>query len=397
MTATIVTSGSNFRHVVEVPGDRELRVDLPSSLTSRGTGLKQNVVGIRADGDLSVHVQIEAGVNSGAFTPLPTGSLGNDYIVGIYEPLTLKHTKYKAGFTVTATETGALLQIRFRQVVAFGHVLYGPHDVFKFQLGRFESLQIMSDKDLTGSRIKSDRPVAVVTGSECSRVPKGIKYCDYLVEQMPPVHTLGKQFIVAPFKDRESSYVLRIVAPFNDTNIIFSSPHAHDVHLNENQHHEFIFTRHVELSFRSTEPVLVLQFMKGFQSGDFIGDPSMVVIPPVEQFIVGDLSLTSMDNDHVTVMVTNSNISLSGLRVNGNVVGRDSQDWRVIVEDDVSGVLHGTLQSGRHTIGHTDPQARFLVIGYGTGYLSGRAFPVAYYLKRLYVPSTEPLFIPPTG
>ncbi|XP_054771687.2 uncharacterized protein LOC129279613 [Lytechinus pictus] len=396
VNATVVTSGSNFRHDVTVPGDREISIDLPRSLTSRGTGLKQNVVGIRSDGDLSVHVQIEARVNSGAFTPLPTGSLGNDYIVGIYEPTKLKFTKYKAGFTVTATEAGARIQIRFSQSVAFGHVYYGPNDVFKFQLEAYESFQIMSDKDLTGSRVKSDNPVAVVAGSECSRVPKGDKYCDYLVEQMPPVHTLGKQFIVAPFRDRESSYVLRIIAPFNGTTILFSSPHADDINLDENQHHEFIFTHHDVLSFRSTKPVLVLQFMKGFAK-DYVGDPSMVVIPPVEQFIVGELSLTSMDNDHVTVVVSNSNAGLSGLWLNGRHVGSVSPSWSVIAENGMSGVFQGTLRSGRHTIAHTDPQARLLVIGYGTGYLSGRAFPVAYNLKRLYVPSPEALYIPPTG
>ena len=390
VTATVVTGGSNFRHVVTVPADQETFIDLPRSLTSRGSGLKQNTVGVRADGDISIHVQMEAGVNSGAFTPIPTSSLGWDYIIGIYEPLL---PRYRSGFTVSAAERGAMLHIVFSDVFEYGHVFYGPDRVFRFHLEPYESFQVMTNQDMTGTRVRADYPVAVVAGSECSRVPRGVKYCDYLVEQLPPVHTLGKEFIVAPFKERRTSFVLRVVAPFNDTLIQFPSLNMQDVRLEENQFHELIFSRHVVLSVRSTKPVLVLQFMKGFHSGDYAGDPAMVVIPPVEQYVGEEMTVVSMASDHVTIVVANTNSTTSGLRLNGGAI---SSDWSVISEDSV-GVLHGTLQSGRHLFSHTDPKARLLAIGYGSGYLSSRAFPVSYNLKRLYVPNEKPLLLPPRG
>ncbi|XP_071503296.1 uncharacterized protein [Diadema antillarum] len=390
VTAQLVALEGTVRRRIIVPGNGEVSVDLPRSVTSRGTGLK-NTIGIQADGDIGVHVQMEAGVNSGAFTPIPTSSLGTDYVIGTYEP---HLPRYRSGFVVTAAEEGAFLQITFSKKVKYGYVSYGPDRLFTFQLQAYQSFQVMSEEDLSGTRIRSDMPVAVVSGSECSRVPRRIRYCDYLVEQLPPVHALGKHFVVAPFMQRRSSYVLKFVAAFNDTRIEFSAPDLGRVHLEAGQQHELILTREDELFFTSTQPVLVLQFMKGFWGGDFIGDPSMVVVPPIEQFMSGSVRFSSMFEDHVTVIVLNSDTQVSGLRLDG--ADLSPKTWRV-VSDGIAAVIHGFTASGSHVMSHMDPQAKFLVIGYATGYLSSRAYPVAYNLKRVYVPAENPLHLPPAG
>ena len=50
-----------------------------------------------------------------------------------------------------------------------------------------------------------------------SFTPNGVRACDQIVEQLPPVEAWGKQFITAPLKSRESFHVFHNVAAENRT------------------------------------------------------------------------------------------------------------------------------------------------------------------------------------
>ncbi len=54
-----------------------------------------------------------------------------------------------------------------------------------------EIYQIESDNDLTRTRITSSKPLSAFSGSDCAEIPQGIRYCDHLVEQVPPTVTWG--------------------------------------------------------------------------------------------------------------------------------------------------------------------------------------------------------------
>ena len=55
-----------------------------------------------------------------------------------------------------------------------------------------------SDRDYTGTRITTDKAVAVFSGHECGSVGVGSTTCDHLVVGVPPVSSLGTLFIVPP-------------------------------------------------------------------------------------------------------------------------------------------------------------------------------------------------------
>ena len=50
-----------------------------------------------------------------------------------------------------------------------------------------------------------------------SFIPNGVRACDQIVEQLPPVEAWGKQFIMAPLKSRKSFHVFYNVAAENRT------------------------------------------------------------------------------------------------------------------------------------------------------------------------------------
>ena len=75
-----------------------------------------------------------------------------------------------------------------------------------------EMYQIESDTDLTRTRITSSKTLSALSGSDCAKIPQGIRYCDHLVEQVPLTVTWGLKFLVAYLEDIDRSSGERIRA-----------------------------------------------------------------------------------------------------------------------------------------------------------------------------------------
>ena len=65
-------------------------------------------------------------------------------------------------------------------------------------------------EDLTGTSIVSNEKVAVFAGHACTNI--NTTACDHLIEQLPPVTSLGRRFLTVPLATRHSGDVFRVVA-----------------------------------------------------------------------------------------------------------------------------------------------------------------------------------------
>jgi hypothetical protein len=187
-------------------------------------------------------------------------------------------------------------------------VTLNPFDVLNLETGGFAA-------DFTGSSIETDWPVVVYSGSEASDVPDfpdltERKCCaDHLEEQLFPTSTLGTTFIamisasrtqavkdagaaLTPHPETETLRLLAVDAATVTTSL--PSPNARMsvdrgklVQLQSNQ--DFVI--------QSTKPLVVGHFMasqdvSGIPSTLPGGDPSFILLPPVEQFRKEYLFLT---------------------------------------------------------------------------------------------------------
>jgi len=66
--------------------------------------------------------------------------------------------------------------------------------------------------DLSGSIVKADKPVSVISGVYCANVPRMIYTCDYLIEQDLPMDSWGHKYHVPVFKNRKKAPVIRVYA-----------------------------------------------------------------------------------------------------------------------------------------------------------------------------------------
>jgi len=187
--------------------------------------------------------------------------------------------------------------------------------------------------DLTGTRIQASKPVAVFSGHQCADVPLRVPFCNYLVEQLPPVHSWGKHFILGQFAKR-SSYVYRVIASKPNTKIFENSVFIRELQSGEMYENSSVGSKNIMLT--ASEPVLVAQYSQGFLGGagpvdgrvsrvrgDSIGDPMMLVVSPTQQFLTEyrfATPKTSYTNwkHFVNIIVPSS--SVESLRFNGRVI-----------------------------------------------------------------------------
>lgn len=176
-------------------------------------------------------------------------------------------------------------------------------DVLNLETGDFNA-------DFTGSVIEADGPIAVFMGSEASDAPHfttlSERRCcaDHLEDQLDPVRTAGKSFAIphSPSRTRavkeagaltkevpEPDYVRFVAASDKGAVISTTLPPPYDSFA-LNYLGDFKEVKALtDFVAESSEPVIVAQVMAsqdavGVKRGLPGGDPSLVIVPPTEQF-----------------------------------------------------------------------------------------------------------------
>lgn len=187
-------------------------------------------------------------------------------------------------------------------------------------LARYDYIQLSTAVgDLTGTQLTSDQPIALFGGHSCGQVPnKTTDFCDHLEEQIFPVDTWGEQYVAirSPKRKDENMY-WRVLARETGAKVTFSpKPEGLNVAVQDIPPGGFIqFSASGDFQISSDNPILVAGYMYGCSAtGDpnCPGDPSMVLMVPVEQWLSDYVFL--VDSSY-----TNDNAKLVRLKMNDNV------------------------------------------------------------------------------
>jgi hypothetical protein len=294
---------------------------------------------ITTDNDVSVYALNKTYKSSDATIVFPVNVLGKEYITASYnsdEPNNPNINEINQNsftpseFAVVATENNTHIEFELT-AKAFLHSQnsfsrdINAGDVFLVQAER-DSLG--SYRDLTGSYLKSDKPIAVFAGHQRALLPKSyvnkLASRDQLFEQMLPISALGKIYIITPFAkpmdDAGYAYdIYRIIAAYDSTAIsvdgtlkgIYDKGEFYEGRLDK----AYLVT--------SSKDVLAAQYKKstglasydGSIPGTYNGDPFMLIVPPKKQFlteyityniqameIVGTSGVDIYDEQYVTII-----------------------------------------------------------------------------------------------
>ncbi len=178
-----------------------------------------------------------------------------------------------------------------------------PFDVLNLETGDFNA-------DFTGSLVQADQPIVVFSGSEASDAPffskLAYRQCcaDHLEEQLDPVRTSGEKFVASLSSNRtqavaQAGATLGVVAQPEYFRIIATTDAGATVKttlsgslssISLPKKGSFVnITSQRDFMFDSDQPVMLgdvtpSQDAAGVPRGLPGGDPSFLVVPPIEQF-----------------------------------------------------------------------------------------------------------------
>ncbi len=256
--------------------------------------------------------------NYGPFTVditnvLPTVFLGSDYIVQTYIGNSM--------FSVIATEDNTVVNINLSGN-SYNHIANSP---FTVTLNAGQCYQVQSiniDTDLSGSTITANenKKIAVFAGNICNRVPHEEEGRDHMMEQMIPTPHWGNEFIITNSLLRTSDRV-RVTALNNDCEIIKDGILLTTINARET--YEFEITSSSPVTYLETsEPSSVFLYSTGAWYGGMDGDPSMVIVNPLNQRInKAKFSTYYIDGsqNHFINIVTNTN-NVTNIMLNDNSI-----------------------------------------------------------------------------
>ncbi|MEZ4757912.1 MAG: gliding motility-associated C-terminal domain-containing protein [Flavobacteriales bacterium] len=269
------TAGPNAVAVLDIP--------LTAEHFSSGV-LEQKGILITTQDSVDVHIGSFQNWTQDMSQILPEPSLGTRYRVSASAGVPNFNNLHHSEFLIVATEDGTEVSITPSVATMDGRPANIPYTI---QLDAGDSYQVkaLSDSgDLTGSLVEGTetsgpcRPFVVIGGATCGSVPAGCAACDVVFDQLLPIPTWGTKYYTVPVQGVNTA-TYRILA--HEDNTVVSIGGSGSISLNAGQSHTVtgsVLPRCIE----ADRPIMVTQFMEGYACAS-IGDPSMVVLSPVER------------------------------------------------------------------------------------------------------------------
>ena len=281
--------------------------------------------------------------------------------------------------------------------------------------GKMDSVLVTSSDDLTGTLIRSQKPLVVVTGHQCGEVPMGNTACDFIAEQLPPQTTWGYTYILVPLAVRRTGDYYRIAAYLDDTVVNItcvdygsSSPstvtytldrmdfQTHTTHTTVDCNDSF---RYQYCILQASKPVSVTQYSYGYFRdrpcfSSEIGDPFISLVPPITQYMnkyiftevegdAGDFS----DHSYINVAVHENFFDPSRIYLDDNLLEADRSMWQAVycVDGDICGyaITKEISGMGTHQIFHSMENAALYVHLYGFQNQNSYGFPLGMELEPI--------------
>ncbi len=247
---------------------------------------------------------------------IPQGSLGSEYIVVNYPQSWENLSTYVTIIGVSKDPTHVTITPAADIKAGNGVMPLEANKTYKFTLNYGDVLNLETNKvgaDLTGTTIKADKEIAVFAGAACANVPFSecvngkctfqtdmscgyngcelIGYCDHLEQQLMPIESLGKTYVISKTYQRgKAGDIVRIMASEDNTQITITPDNIKVPVLNKGDKFDFEIMHDVIIS--ANRPIEVAQFLEGSEAPDpdeqCVGNLEMGGTYPCSNIVVGD-------------------------------------------------------------------------------------------------------------
>ncbi len=301
---------------------------------------------------------------------LPEEALRTDYVVTTYASAKEQDPSY---FTVIAIEDDTEITW-YPPVATAGNGFPIPFvpsgGKGTLSMGRFDNARIAASaeatpnhvaRDVSGTVIRSNKPIWVVGGAKCAEVPVNKDGCDHLQELLLPIDYWGKSYVAAPSPKRaDEPHIWRVYAGAKDgVSITSDNPMVDDIELDRRGDFvEFSVPQGTAFVLEGDGPFMPVQYLASYLLSGKIGDPAMYQMVPVDQYLARYVFVTGLDYDLHYAQITRhkgaADIVIDGEVVTGYYAVGDFEvaDWPIsegahVAESDEE---FGVVQIG-YTIG----------------------------------------------
>ncbi|MBK8255151.1 MAG: IgGFc-binding protein [Polyangiaceae bacterium] len=393
----------------------------PNDYASPGTCLSSRAFRIKSSAPIVVYQfnVFENAYSNDASLLLPTNALGTYYrVIGWPAGHPVKFGGFnildRSYVTIVGTTPNTVVKVKpswrikgnppVAATPAGGDIslTIGPFDVLNLETddGTFQD-DPKTIADLSGTLVTANAPVAVFSGVESTGAPGGVvdiptppgwttdNTCclDHLEDQLFPVESVGKNYVIprspvrstGGFKEPD---ILRFVGAAEVTNVTTTLPAPFNQFTLQPGEVKTTWTQG-DVVVTSDTPVMIGQILVSNQycDGAYIGDPSLTVFPPVDQYRTEYVILTpgSWNQNWVVIVAeVGTNVSIDGTSPGGcstqpagNLAGVEYETRRC------------PLQEGAHNLSGDKP---FGIVAYGYGSAGSYAFVGGADVKKIYDP-----------
>ena len=179
------------------------------------------------------------------------------------------------------------------------NLLVLANETYQFRMPQATTLLLTSINDISGTKITSDVPIAVICSHMCGDSPPGEDFCDHMLFQLEPTVTWGSTFMSQPMLSSGEMY--KFISSEDNATVavtcIDSVSLSHTVtyyNMSEGQLEQILVPQNNYCTFVSDSKILVVQYTRG-SGASGLGDPCSVGLTPIEHYnkVSNPLSLTS--------------------------------------------------------------------------------------------------------
>lgn len=321
----------------------------------------------------------------------PVGSLGTQYFAMCYYPDIDPANPFTGNgrnseFLIVATENNTRIEITPSKVTHFKKPAYEP---FTVTLNKGQVYQVQSENmwgsdeegqgDLTGSFIHADKPVAFYSGALATRIPNNVCCWDHLYEQIPPLHSWGREYFTIPLRSRRGDRY-RIMAAENNTtiNVTDNKP----VTIGKGEFLELVISDKPK-RILSDKPVMVAQFSQstGVDSiyTDRNGDPFMIILSATNQS-KNNVTFVAYDSESIQfyfVNIITPTSEVPGITFDGEPI---PDDFIPVPGYEEYSYAQKKITAGPHHLSGASEGEGFLAYVYGFGGVESYGYGVGFNL-----------------
>lgn len=372
-TGTVEVPGVEWSQDFSIaPGD-VTTVTLPKTVhVNESDGVQPLGIHVTAEEPVTVYGLNQISASTDAYLGYPVDALGTEHLILAYTP--------QMGGQATIAASADDTTVTITPSVTAGARPAGV--AYEVELDAGDVYQLRSIVgDLTGTRVVSNRPVAVFAGDQCANIPTTASACDHIVEQLPPLTAWGTDFASMPLRSRTGGDTFRILAAEDDTEVHVDGELV--ATLASGAFHELVLKDPSRIV--TSGPVLVAQYANGISFDSTIGDPMMMLVPPTEQFQSSytlTTPATGFSEHHLNLVVPE--IGVGTIEHNDTAIPEESY---VAIGDGFYGVGL-SISAGVQNLSSPHPFGVF-VYGWNNadsyGYMGGSAFSAVATVRSLEV------------